>query len=110
MNAGQRVGSYHSRSAGPTGPSTTVRTAARAMGSGAGGGGAGRRPPRQIGRRVDAPAAGQLGVVGLQRPAVGTLVPFVLGAGALQRHATGVVAGGPDGRDLVGREHDLARG
>src|SRR5207248_7935568 len=56
------VGSYHSRSAGPTGPSTTVRTAARAMGSGPGGGGSGRRPPRQIGRRVDAPAAGQLGV------------------------------------------------
>src|SRR5689334_15047460 len=47
---------------------------------------------------VDAPALADGHQVGVERPAVRALLPLVLGARALQRHAPGVVA---DGADLL---------
>ena len=58
---------------------------------------------------VDAPAAADLGELVAERPAVGPLLALVLGAGALQRHAAGVVADRADRGDVLVAEALLGR-
>src|SRR5262245_2194929 len=63
----------------------------------------------QVALGVDPPATGESGELGVERPAVWLLLPFVCRVGALQRHATGVVADGPDLLDLWRAEQQPGR-
>src|SRR5436190_10219090 len=55
----------------------------------------------QVALGVDAPALGDSGQLAVERPAVGALLALVSRAGALQRHAAGVVADGADRGDVL---------
>ena len=61
-----------------------------------------RRAPSPGRAGVDAPAAGEGGELGGERPAVRLRLALVVGRGALERHRAGVVADRADLGDLVG--------
>ena len=63
----------------------------------------------QVAIGIDAPALADRGQLLVERPAVGALLALVLGAGALQRHAAGVVADRADLGDVLGAEPLLGR-
>src|SRR5512146_840369 len=68
-----------------------------------------RRSHGQVAVGIDSPALSNRHQAVVYRPAVGALLPFVLGAGALERHATGVVADRADRGDVLVGETLLGR-
>src|ERR1700730_6422229 len=66
------------------------------------------RARHEVARRIDPPARGGGEMLLAERQAVGQIVPLVVGGGALERHAAGVVAELADPGDLAVVEHPPA--